>query len=149
MSDAVADCDLEPERFRLVDREAISVVGHRARKARLKEEMAGKALVDSIDPRQVDQRVANLDVWKDQRLGLGVALINGVEAGRSVTCENVRRVDRELSAIRLFRIGLDDLKRIEALDICQILLAKRADRALAQDLEPHRAVDCGRQVRPN
>ena len=68
------------------------------------------------------------------RLDLGVALIDGVEPGCGIAGENIARIDDQLSPIRLFGVGLDNLEGIEALDIRHGLLSERADRALTENI---------------
>ena len=63
----------EPERSGLVDCQTIGVVRHRPRERGLEGEMAGKTTVDPVGPPRIDERVADLDIRKNQRLDLGVA----------------------------------------------------------------------------
>src|SRR3981081_3399593 len=127
----------------------IRFIRRRSRKEGAEREVSGKALVDPVRPRDVDERVADLDVGENQRLDLGVALVDGVEPGRRIPRENAAWVDVHLSAARLFGMCLDHPERIEAFHVRQVLLAESAYRTLTQDLEPHGIIDRGGQVRAN
>src|SRR4051794_15377107 len=109
--------------------------------------MPGEMRVDLMALRYPNERIVNFNVWENQRLDLGVAQIKAIEAGCGITGKNPGRIDRGLSPVRLFRVGLNNVERIETLQILQVLLPKVVDRSVAKNFEPRRGRRHGGQVR--
>src|SRR5262249_36731977 len=70
-----------------------------------------------VRSRAQHDRVAHGEIGKYHDACLGIAAVDGIEAAGLVAGHHARRIDRDPAAVGLFRVGLDDIEGLHALDV--------------------------------